>query len=117
MCADPVPSRHSAAAPGVSTATGSPSERGFTMNSPKWAVDALVVLFAGHGDSRARAADATPSTPTLVARVKSLDGLIADAKYVAGLAGLKEQATQFEKMIPAFLGPKGVGETGVDPPK
>ncbi len=60
----------------------------------------------------ARAADSSP--PTLVVRVKSIDGLLADAKYLAGLAGRSEQADQFEKMLPAFLGPKGLGGTGLD---
>jgi hypothetical protein len=59
----------------------------------------------------ARAADAAP---TLVVRVKAIDGLIADAKYLAGLTGHSEQADQFEKMLPAFLGPKGLAGTGLD---
>jgi hypothetical protein len=58
-----------------------------------------------------RAADAAP---TLVVRVKAIDGLIADGKYLAGLAGHSEQADQFEKMLPAFLGPKGLAGTGLD---
>jgi hypothetical protein len=62
----------------------------------------------------ARAADPVPAAPTLIVRVKSLDGLIADAKYLAHLAGHGEQADQFEKMLPGFLGPKGLAGTGLD---
>lgn len=65
----------------------------------------------------ARAADPAATTPTLVVRVKSIDGLIADAKYLAGLAGQEEQANQLEKMLPSFLGPKGLNGTGFDTAK
>jgi hypothetical protein len=83
------------------------------MRSPKWIVAGLVVVFVGLRPAVAAAADAKP-TPTLVVRVKSIDGLLADAKYLAGLAGQEEQAKQFEKMIPSFLGPKGLAGTGLD---
>jgi hypothetical protein len=85
--------------------------------SPKWTIAALFLLVAGPRPVPARAADDKPTTPTLVVRIKSLDGLIADAKHVARLAGFQEQANQFEKMIPAFVGPKGLAGTGLDPTK
>jgi hypothetical protein len=87
------------------------------MHSPKWAVAALLVIVPVVAPPIARAADSKPATPTVVVRIKSIDGLLADAKHVAGLAGVQEQANQIEKMIPAFLGPKGVGETGLDTSK
>jgi hypothetical protein len=83
----------------------------------KWAVTALFVILPAAGQSAARAADAKQATPTVVVRIKAIDGLLADAKHIAGLAGVQEQATQIEKMIPAFLGPKGIGETGLDTSK
>ena len=55
-------------------------------------------------------------TDALVVSFKSLDGLIADAKYVAELAGRSEEAAQFEKMFKnQFGGPKGL--EGIDPKK
>jgi hypothetical protein len=62
----------------------------------------------------ARAADAAP---TLLVRIKSLDGLIADAHYFATLAGQEEQARQAEKMLPSFLGLKDLAGTGIDTKK
>jgi hypothetical protein len=58
-----------------------------------------------------RAAD---PTPTVLVRIKSIDGLMADAKYLAGLAGQEEAVKQVDGMIPAVLGPKGLGGTGLD---
>src|SRR4051794_36314011 len=49
------------------------------------------------GLSPMRAADADKATtPTFVVRVKSLDGLIGDAKYLGGLAGHEEEGRQLE---------------------
>jgi hypothetical protein len=77
-----------------------------------WIVAPLLTL--AFSDLPARAGDSAGTAPALLVRVKSIDSLIADAKYLAGLAGKGEQADQFEKMIPALLGPKGVAETGLD---
>jgi hypothetical protein len=80
------------------------------MPLPSWVFAPVLALFLAVPATRA----AEPSTATLVVRVKSIDGLFADAKYLAGLAGQAEQATQLEKMIPAFVGPKGLAGTGLD---
>jgi hypothetical protein len=53
------------------------------------------------------AADPKPM-PTLVVRLQSIDGLIADARYFAEIAGKAEEAKQAEGMIKALAGPKGV---------
>src|SRR5436309_2751560 len=58
-----------------------------------------------------RAADAT-TTPTLVVRIRSLDGLLGDIKYVATLAGRGEEAKQLEGLIQSRMGPKGL--EGID---
>jgi hypothetical protein len=68
---------------------------------------ALLGLAAIIGSGRATAADAT-STPTLVVRVRSIDGLIDDIKYLATLAGRGEEAKQFEGLIKARVGQKGL---------
>jgi hypothetical protein len=60
-----------------------------------------------------RADDAEKKTPAVVVRVKSLDGLIDDAKYVAQLAGRGEDAKQAEGFLRAFLGEKG--SEAIDP--
>jgi len=61
-----------------------------------------------------RADDSAPTEPTLLVRIQSIDGLMANGKYIAALAGQEEAATQFEKMLPSFLGPKGLAGTGLD---
>jgi hypothetical protein len=54
-----------------------------------------------------RAAEAK-AAPTLVVRVNSLDGLIADALYLAEAAGKGEEAKQGEKFLKALIGDKGL---------
>jgi hypothetical protein len=61
-----------------------------------------------------RADDAKPVAPTIVARVKSIDGLLGDFKYLVALVGHEEEAKQVEQMLPAWLGPKGLAGTGID---
>ncbi|HKB39807.1 MAG TPA: hypothetical protein VKD72_25450, partial [Gemmataceae bacterium] len=51
-------------------------------------------------------------TPTVVVRVQSLDGLIADARYLATLAGREEEAKQAEGFLKQFTGEKGI--EGID---
>ncbi|MFO0807017.1 MAG: hypothetical protein U0746_00165 [Gemmataceae bacterium] len=63
----------------------------------------------------ARAAD--PAEPTVVLRFKSIDGMIADAKYVLGLAGQGELGKQLEALIDSQAGPKGLVGTGLDTKK
>jgi hypothetical protein len=51
----------------------------------------------------ARPADAESSNPTIVVRVQSIEALMADAKYLAELAGQREQAKQFDQMVKGLL--------------
>jgi hypothetical protein len=60
----------------------------------------------------ARAADAKQEQPTLVITVKSLDSLIANTKYLIKVAGYEEQAKQYEAMLKARIGKKGLD--GID---
>ncbi len=78
------------------------------------ALAGLVLLAAA--PALTRAADAKSDKPALVVAVKSVDGLIADAKYVATLAGKEEEANQAEKTLQSLVGgPKGL--EGVDAKK
>ena len=79
------------------------------MRLRNWIVAPLLALIAFNVSARA----AEP-TPTVLVRVKSIDGLMADARYLAGLAGQGEAFKQIDGVIPAFLGPKGLAETGLD---
>jgi hypothetical protein len=45
--------------------------------------------------------------PVLVVRLKSIDGLIADARYLAEAAGKSEEAKQGEKFLRTFIGDNG----------
>lgn len=60
-------------------------------------------------------AQETPTRPTVILRINSLDNLIADARYLAELAGKDEQAKQAEKMLRSFGGDKGFA--GIDTKK
>src|SRR5947207_2428382 len=62
------------------------------------------------------AAQAAADKPAVVVAFKSLDGLINDAKYIAGLAGKDEEAKQAEKMLKGLLG-SPTGLEGIDPKK
>jgi hypothetical protein len=53
--------------------------------------------------------------PSLVVRVKAIDGLVADLRYLAALAGREEELKQFEAMLKERTGPKGI--EGLDPKK
>jgi hypothetical protein len=61
-----------------------------------------------------RAAD-PQDPPQLVVAVKSLDGLVADLKYLAGAAGKEDDFKQLESQLQAVSGPDGL--KGVDPKK
>src|SRR5438876_3849007 len=62
----------------------------------------------------ARADTPKANEPTVVIRLKSLDGIIADAKYLAGLAGQADKAKEADAAIQALAGPKGLAGTGLD---
>jgi hypothetical protein len=51
--------------------------------------------------------------PGVVVRVQSLDDLLANARYLAGFFGAEEQVKQFEALIKARIGEKGLD--GFDP--
>ncbi len=55
------------------------------------------------------------SAPSLVVRVRSLDGLLEDARYVVTLLGQGEDAQQFDAFIRKMIGPKGLD--GIDTKK
>jgi hypothetical protein len=57
----------------------------------------------------ARSAD----EPALVVKIKSINGLIEDAKYVANLSGVGNEADQAEGFLKAFMG--GKGSEPIDP--
>ena len=59
-----------------------------------------------------RAADPPAAASDVVVRVQSIDGLLANFKYLATLAGEEEKAKQLEGMIRAKAGPGGL--QGVD---
>lgn len=76
----------------------------------------LVALLALVGAVLPSRAEDSPkaSEPTIVLRLKSFDGLIADAKYLAGLAGQADKAQEADAAIQALAGPKGLAGTGLD---
>jgi hypothetical protein len=71
----------------------------------------LLSLAAVPGPVRAAAAEGA-TTPTLVVKVRSLDGLFADIQYVAKLAGREEEAKQLQALLKSRAGPKGL--EGID---
>lgn len=56
-----------------------------------------------------RAAEVKPATPTVVVRIESLEDLLADARFLAALAGQDELVKQVEGMVKAG----GDAKTGV----
>ena len=63
----------------------------------------LLLLTASPVLTRA-AAPPADDRPAVVVAVKSLDGLISDAKYIAGLAGKENEAQQIEGLVRRILG-------------
>ncbi len=61
-----------------------------------------------------RAADDAAMEPALLVRLKSIQGLIDDAKYVAKLVGQANSAEQLEPLAGAWAGDKGLAGTGID---
>src|SRR5262249_58335011 len=72
------------------------------------ALSCLTVLAA----TPVRAADAKPSTPTLVVRLEAVDDLLADLKHLAAFADRDDLVTQAEGLLRARGGAKGV--EGID---
>ena len=68
------------------------------------ALIALVTLAAPVFPARAAEKAAAPA---LVVRLKSIDGLIADARFLAEAAGKGEEAKQGEKFLRSFIGDNG----------
>src|SRR5262245_44102177 len=60
----------------------------------------------------ARAADAKPAGPSVVVRIEPLDDLVADLRYLGTQADRDELVKQFEGLVKAKTGPKGL--EGVD---
>ena len=71
------------------------------------------LLVVGPWALPSRADDPAAKGPTAVVRVKSLDGLIGDLKYIAKLTGVDDQANQMEGFLRSMLGEKG--SEGIDP--
>ena len=80
------------------------------MRMRKWV--ATLAVFAAAVPARAD----TPKSvePTVVVRLKSFDGLMADAKYLAELGGQADKAKEIDGVIQALAGPKGLAGTGLD---
>jgi hypothetical protein len=75
---------------------------------PRLAVLAVVVA-----PVPTRAGAAEKVRPVTLVRIRSLDALFQDAKYLATLAGEEERARQVEGIIKARIGDKGLD--GIDP--
>jgi hypothetical protein len=60
----------------------------------------------------AAAAEEKPAKPTLIVRVRSLDGLTGDARFVVTAAGREDLADQIEGLLKAKTGPNGL--EGID---
>lgn len=61
-----------------------------------------------------RAAE-TDSAPSVVLRVRSLDTVLEDARYLVTHLGKGEEAKQFDGFVRSMIGPKGL--EGIDPKK
>lgn len=75
----------------------------------------VAVVVVGGFALPVRAAD--PVEPTIVLKFKSVEGMIADAKYVLGLAGQEEAGKQLEALIDSQVGKNGLVGTGLDTKK
>jgi hypothetical protein len=69
-------------------------------------------LLASSAAARAAAPD---DKPALIIAVKSFDGLLADAKYLANVAGKDDDVKQLDETIKSLSGPDGL--KGIDPKK
>jgi hypothetical protein len=69
---------------------------------------ALVAFFALGAPALPARAEEKAAAPTLIVRLKSIDGLIADARYLAEAAGKAEEAKQGEALIRSVIGDNGL---------
>src|SRR5437764_14688098 len=81
------------------------------MRSQSWF---LSVVAVATGWSAGGADTPKGAEPTVVVRLKSFDGLVADAKYLAELSGQADKAKEVEGALQALAGPKGLAGTGLD---
>jgi hypothetical protein len=68
---------------------------------------ALIACFALAAPVLPVRAEEKAPAPTLVVRLKSVDGLITDARYLGEAAGKSEEAKQGEKFLRSFIGDNG----------
>jgi hypothetical protein len=78
---------------------------------PRWFLG-LVACVALSLPQLGRSADAPPS---IVLKVKSIDGLVRDVKYVAEQIGLGDEVKQVDEMLNSFKSEQGLG--GIDTTK
>jgi hypothetical protein len=71
---------------------------------------ALALIVAGP----MRADDAQPTEPAVIVRLKSFDGLLADVKFLANVAGKAEEAKQIDGILQALPIKNGLAGTGLD---
>lgn len=68
----------------------------------------LALLGLVAAPAAAPAAEETGSAPALLIRLRSIDGLVEDAKYLLTLSGKGEEANQFEGILKSQVGPDGL---------
>ena len=78
----------------------------------KYLLPALTALCLLALPAATRAADAKTAGPTVVVRIEPLDDLLADVRYLGTLADREELVKQFEALVRAKAGPKGLD--GID---
>jgi hypothetical protein len=74
----------------------------------RWFCSLALLGLAGIAQPVQAGADAPATTPTLIVRVRSIDGLLGDVQYVANLAGRAEEAKQLRALLESRAGPKGL---------
>jgi hypothetical protein len=74
----------------------------------------LTILWIALVPVVSRAADEKPIEPAFVVRVKPVEGLLGDVKYIAKLVGQGDAAEQLDGVIDAWMGEKGLAGSGVD---
>lgn len=79
-----------------------------------WSFVVVLGLIAAPAPSRVAAAE-DAAEPSLIVRIRSIDSLMADAKYLTALVGEENQAKQIEGLIKSKIGAKGL--EGIDTKK